>query len=336
MRRLLIAAIALFSVTAMVVSALAEITPTLVEGGAGDQIRGSANSGWVMWSSNTTQRPDHYDTLARPTSGAPFRVNASGTEGLSGGLSGNTSQAIYQQTDGTSSDLFLYDLSTKTRRNPPTGINTNLWEWSPSISPGYTLFGRNSFRSRSSPWKVILYKRATGVSKLLMSVENRCECIFPGQVTDQYATWTKCSLTVCQSWYYTIATGVAARIPNPLSQQTYYPAVAPTSGNIYFGRSNSGCGVSTKIYRWNPATPGTTVLVSSLADGHDLSTSSLANRSGGHDDVYIAELLCSGRFNANIYEIGDADTATMPPSQERDSRTSGVDKHLVPLGATPR
>ncbi len=48
MRRGVVAVIALFSVTVMAASALAVITPTLVEGGAGDQIRGSANSGWVM------------------------------------------------------------------------------------------------------------------------------------------------------------------------------------------------------------------------------------------------------------------------------------------------
>ncbi len=216
------------------------------------------------------------------------------------------------------------------------GINTKLWEWSPTISPSYILFGRNSFRTLSSPWKVILYNRTTGVSKILASVKNRCECIFPGQVTDQYATWTKCSSTLCQSWYYTIATGALAKIPNPLGKQTYYPAVAATSNNMYFARSGTGCGVSTKIYRWNPATPGTTVLVSTLASGYDLSTSSLANRDAGHDDVVIAQLVCGGQFNADILEISDADTATATATQARTGGSSAVAKLLLPPGATPR
>ncbi len=330
---------AILAVALIAAPALAVITPTLVQGGPGDQIRGSANSGWVMWSTNTnTTNLDHYDTFARDTvGGAAFKVNAAGTAGLSGGLNGNTAKAIYQQTDGTASELFLYDLSTKVRSNPPTGINTKLWEWSPTMSPGYILFGRNSFRTLSSPWKVMLYNRTSGQSKILASVQNRCECIFPGQVTDQYATWTKCTASLCQSWYYRIATGVTAKIPNPQDKQTYYPAVASTSGNMYFARSNTGCGASTKIYRWNPATPGTTVLVTSLASGYDLSTSSLANRGAdGHDDVDIAQLVCSGQFNADIYEIGDGDTATSTTSTERAGRTSGVAKRLTPPGATPR
>ena len=319
----------------MASSALAVITPTLVEGGSGDQIRGAANSGWVMWSTNTaTSSTDHYDTFARSTAGSAFKVNASGTGGLSGGLNGNTSQAIYQQTDALVSNLYMYDLATKIRTNPPAGINTSLWEWSPSISPGYILFGRNSFRTPSSPWKVMLYNRTTGTTKVLATVQNKCECIFPGQVTDTYATWTKCTRTLCQAWYHNIGTGVSARIPNPLGRQTYYPAVAATSNNMYFARSGSGCGASTKIYRWNPATPATTTLVTVLASGHDLSTSSQATRDGTHDDVYIAELVCGGRFNADINVIADADTAIAAPVQER-AEGSGAAKLLLPPGAIP-
>jgi hypothetical protein len=289
-----------------------------------------------MWSSNSSDHPAHYDTFARTGTGSPFQVNAMGTEGQSGGLNGLTSQAIYQQANGDASDLFLFNLSTKTRTNPPSTINTNLWEWSPSISAGFILFGRNNFKEPTSAWKVMLFNRTTGVFKVLDSVQNKCECIFPGQVTDQYATWTRCSSTLCQSWYYTIATGATAKIPNPQSKQTYYPAVAATSGNMFFARSDTGCGNNTKIYRWKPSVGGNPVLVSSIPTGYDLTTSSLASHgSDGHDDVYIDRLICSGQFNADIYMIDNADTATSATVSRDAGRTSGVAKHLTPPGATP-
>jgi hypothetical protein len=154
MRKSLIAVLACLTVTVtvtvMAVSALAEITPTLLQGGAGDQISGSSNGTWTMWSSNSSDHPGHYDTFARTATGSPFQVNAMGTEGQSGGLNGLTSQAIYQQTNGDASDLFLYNLSTKTRTNPPSTINTNFWERSPSISARFIPFGRNNFKTSTT------------------------------------------------------------------------------------------------------------------------------------------------------------------------------------------
>jgi hypothetical protein len=238
------------------VAAAGTIPETLVEGGPGNQFSGDGNSTYLTWATNSTDHPRHYDARARLLAGGGgFKMNASGTEGFAGDINGDTTEAAYQQVNGSSSNILLYDLEARTRSAASSVVNTDLWEWAPSVSDGYILFGRNKFARPSSPWKVVLYDRNSDSTMVLDSVTNACGCIIPGQVSDDYATWTRCDRATCQAWYYDIAADTTARVPNPLDKQQYYPSVSAATGDIYLVRSGNGCGQNVRRIRWAAAMP---------------------------------------------------------------------------------
>ena len=344
MRKTLVALLTVLAVTLGGYAWAGDIQPVLFQGGPGDQVTGMGNTEWRVWSSNSTRERSRYNAYARKDGSRRIKLNARGTKGFFGSLNDDTSQAIYQQASGGGrlgarsgrSNIYLYNLQTKRRHSPGNGVNTKLWEWSPSVSADHILFGRNDLRRNGSLWRVMLYDRDTHTVTRLDSARNRCRCIFPGQVTDEYATWTKCSQTLCQSWYYTIGTDVSAMIPNPLDEQTYYPAVTATTGNLYFARSGTGCGAGTQILSWHPVVGGAPELISTLPAERDLAASSMAfHDAGGHDDVYLSMLICSGRFASDLYKIDDAETgASRLPASGRSAAPQAA-KELLPPGAVP-
>lgn len=313
------------------------IPQTLVEGGGGNQFSGDGNSTWLTWATNTAEHPRQYNARARLLAGGGgLRMNAGGTDGFAGDINGDTTEAVYQQTDGPDSDIWLYDLETESRSYPET-VNGTAWEWQPSISDGYILFGRNKFARASSPWKIMLYDRNTDTLRVLDTVTNSCRCIFPGQVSDEYATWTRCDRATCQAWYYDIAGESTARIPNPLDKQQYFPSVSAATGDLYFIRSGNGCGQNVKLARWNPVGGGDAVIVSQQPAGYDVySGPNVFDDTGGHQDVYVDRQVCAGKYYADIYVVNDADTseaADRGPAAR--APRSGTGKRIAVPGATP-
>ena len=57
-------------------------------------------------------------------------MNRPGTIGFSGTTNGDTTEAIYQEIEG-SSDLYLYDLETHTRSTRRRAVNSSAWECRP-------------------------------------------------------------------------------------------------------------------------------------------------------------------------------------------------------------
>jgi len=288
------------------------IAPIRVKGGSGAQVLPAVNANDFGWSANSTARPNHYDAFAqRKSGGAIKKVNGPRTIGYMGAFDGDTSTIFYQQVGGYSSDIYTDDFLAPGTRTPVSAINTTLWEYQPSVSPGYILFGRNDFRRASAPWKILLYNRNNGQMTLLDQATYRCRCVFPGQVTDQYATWTRCSRTGCAVKYYDIANHTTSQVANPHGKLQYVPSVSASTGDIYFAASGFGCGKHVALYRWNPAAGGDPDRIATLPDGYDVfwSTFTLDGSGGSHQDVYFDRTVCGGHYYADIYELNDADTA---------------------------
>jgi hypothetical protein len=282
-------------------TAFAGVIAVEVEGGPGYQGAGMANSNWVTWTNWTRERPRHADALARGVKGDPFRLNARRTEGYAGGLSDDGDEAIYQQVSDRGSNVFLYDLGTQQRT--PAPINTDRWEAKPSVSENYILFMRTA---RS--WRIILYDRVAETSIVLDDASARCFCIFAGQVSDEYATWTDCSgRGACQVRYYDIGADSVGKAPNPFGNEQYYPGVSSGTGSIYFVRSGVGCGVNARIMRWNPSIGGEAALVFSQSPGTDFNDSLLVFADPGvHDDVYFGTRPCdAGDGDLNVVQDAD-------------------------------
>ena len=333
--RALVAIAAVAAMTAAGTPASAGLAPTLVKGGSGDQNEPTANTTTLGYSANSSAHPGHYNAFVQPIKGAPSKVNARKTAAYMGHMSGDSGQLIYQQVKRSSSDVLLYDVDTGTRQQPPNAVNTDLWEWSPSLSPGFILFGRNSFRDASSPWKVVLFDRGTHQTKVLDSASFRCGCIWPGQVSDEYATWTKCSRNACNVWYYDIVGDSTQKVPNPNTRIQYYGGVSEDSGMIYYASSdpNSGCGQDTALMRWDPVLGGAPVFVTSITD-KGVGDSMYVFADGAHDDVYLTLGRCTNAFPEDVYKVEDADTATFTRTTGRPGAGPAV--HLSTRAAQPR
>ena len=163
-----------------------------------------------------------------------FRVNARGTNGANGEIDGDV--LVYQQFRGRNSDLKFFDLADRQRSSPPAGVNTDQWEYWPSMSGDHLLFARlygNGVR------KIFLFDLATGTSDRLGEVRGKRAFLAPGEVSGDYAVWSSCRPSaVCDVIRYHIPDGVRETIANDGSRQ-HAPSVTP-DGTVYFARSRTG------------------------------------------------------------------------------------------------
>jgi len=324
-KRTLVGGMALGLGLAMTTASASPITPVRLLGGAKVyQFLPAANATYLAWSSNSLDRPNHFDAFEQQfplNSTSPTRINPAGTTGWMGGFDGDTTVGIYQVVNGDS-NIREFNTSDPTQQSaPPTGINTSAWEWGPTMSEGFIEFGRVRYFRASSPSSVMLYDPNTQDVRTLATKPVSCRCIVPDQVSTQYATWHIC-IKICQSYYYDISSGQTHRIPNPDSADQYSVAVNGATNTFYFGRDSGKCGVHAKVMRWTigDATPTT---VSVMPRGSDPSGSLYVYQDATpQDDLYFGQYRCGTNNGGDIYEVVAANTAD--PSVVRVGTASTV------------
>jgi hypothetical protein len=285
-------------------SATAEVTLVRVLGGRTDQTGPAANAAYLGFTANTADSPSHYDAYAKKTADSSVAMLNTGGSGWFGGVRPDSNEAIYQQYNRKDSNLHVIDLDTTTRTSPGTGINTSHWEFDPSISLNWILFGRIT----NSQVLLILYHRIDGSSTVLDSVPYPGNgLIRPGTVTEKYATWTHCGKTSCNVVVYDLIAHTTSRVPNPNKRYFYYGSASDTSNKLYFVRSGNGCGLRVRIQSWNIGTADPLTTVASLPDGFDVATRTFTFVNAGHDDVYFDRLRCSGKFYSDLFKAPSAE-----------------------------
>jgi hypothetical protein len=205
-----------------------------------DEQNPAAGGGYIAWSRNSRARRRHFDAYVKQAGGRPIKLNARGTQGWIGGISGST--LVYQQAVRNRSDLKLFDLARRTRSNPPAGFNTRNWEWHPTVSGEWILFGRSS----ADVDYMILRSLATGRQLVLDTLPDPSEeaVLEPGQVNGNYAVWTKCvSQSECIVFRYSLAEGTKTGLEAPRGR-LHYGASVTAAGTVYLGRSGRGCGIA--------------------------------------------------------------------------------------------
>jgi len=224
------------------------------------------------------------------------KVNRAGTHGFSGGFVDDT--FVYQEIRGRQSNLQVYDLALGTRHGPPAGVNTRHWEWHPTISGDWLLFGRSNNASRTD--LVILRNVVTGETRTIDRLRWGAHRIAePGQVAGNYAVWYRCTPR-CDVFLHDIALGTTTRIPNPQGKQQYDPSVT-SDGTVYFVRSGRGCGASVRLVRVPPGGPET--VLTSLGAGRDsFHTFALEHAQGA--SLYFESVRCSNS-SRDIFRIID-------------------------------
>jgi hypothetical protein len=270
---------------------------------------------FLAWQQNTRKHPGHYDVFARPISGGDtFRVNAAGTKGANGGIDGDL--LVYQQFDRGKSDLKFFDLRSKDRTSPPAGVNTRRWEYWPSMSGQWLLFGR---LARDGSRDIILYDLSTGDATKLDEVRGGDTSLVPGQVNGDYAVWHRCTRgTKCNVILYSISDGVETKIPNPGAFQ-YAPSVSP-DGTVTFARSASGCGNRVRLIR-SPLNGPTSVLWQ-IPSGADVGTTRVFVGTQGNATLYFDNFACGQPAASDVWQILEGGAIQLTVKVEGDGSGS--------------
>jgi Tol biopolymer transport system component len=220
-------------------------------------------------------------------------VNGPGTQAFGGGLSGT--KLVYQRVYKGQSDLRLYDFMAHTYSTVPAGWNTAVWEWSPTISASYVLFGRRNFAIHKQ-W-TILGNLTTGQGIVLGSEGSSGQEI-PGQVNGNYAVFTQCVSAGCDVYLHDIAAGTTTKITNTLGGSFQYAPSVTSTGTTYLVHSGSACGQSVELVR--VPLGGAETPITPAANGHDID-STYVDDSAGPTNVPV--LYSRGVCNASGFVV---------------------------------
>ena len=237
--------------------------------------------GWLAWQQNSMRRPRHYDVLVRDVDGGPTtRVNPAGTNGANGDIAGNI--LVYQQFEERRSGVRFFDLTTGERSHPPNGVNTEHWEYWPTMSDRWLLFGRLARRSNTR--RVILFDLSTGEGKTLAKVRGRQTFLAPGQVGGDWAVWSRCAArSPCKVVRYQISTGERDVIADPNGGDHHSPSV-DARGTVFYVRGGDRCGNRVSLIR-QPLEGGEGVLWR-LPNGDDIGRTHVQMRARGETILY--------------------------------------------------
>jgi hypothetical protein len=245
----------------------------------------SADADHIAWSQATRSRPRYVLFMQRPGE-RRVPVNRPRTQGFSGGFDGET--FVYQETRGGRSNLQFYDVVGGGRSAPPAGVNTRRWEWHPTLSSNWLLFGRRDTAARVD--LVLLRNLATGATRRLGSLRwGRSTIAAPGQVNGNYAVWYRCR-PACDVFLYNIAARTTTRIPNPDRRQQYEPSVT-SDGTVYFVRSGRGCGTSVRLVRRPLGGPSR--VLAALAPRSDSFHTYALDNANGTSTLFFDRFRCS-------------------------------------------
>jgi Divergent InlB B-repeat domain len=251
--------------------------------------------GLLGWEQNSRRRPNEFDVMVRRDGSSPVRVNPGRSRAAMGDFAGG--RLVYQQYRNRRSDLRFYDLDTGAR-SKVAGVNTRHWEYWPSMSGEWLLYGR--WNRSGGARRLLLHNLATGERRVLDRTKSGRAFIGPGQVAGNYAVWSTCDLR-CQVFRYDILTATAEMIPNPGAYQRA-PSVS-SAGTVYFSRGGKGCGASVALVR-APVGGPQEVLVQ-LQNVLDIRDTYAYTKANGSVEVYYERNGCGKPAAADVYMVED-------------------------------
>jgi hypothetical protein len=252
----------------------------------------------LAWEQNTKGQPNHFDVFMQPDGGEPVRVNAGRSNAAMGGIDDDL--LVFQQYRKKKSDLFTYDLNTGTRSKLPKKINSRQWEYWPSVSEPWLLFGR--WKPRSDRRFLILHNLESGERRVLNKIRGANAFIGPGQVNGDYAVWWRCpNKGRCQVHRYQISTGAKTKLPNPGKYQRA-PSVN-AEGTVFLARGAKGCGGQVQIVKIAP--DGTETVLTKFPPALDSRDTYAYTDERGITHVYYERFGCGRKTGSDIYEVMD-------------------------------
>jgi hypothetical protein len=259
----------------------------------------------------------HHTYLAwtRSEDGGPYRavLSIDGTgrtrmaaTGARDAFTGSISDGgvVLQVVRGQDSDIVRYDLASGSTARISARTSDRRWQWRPTASGPWLLFGEGRIDDDRAPWKVILMNTVTGTLRVLDRASNSCRCISPGQVNGDFAVWTKG--VKGDVFRYRISTAVTRQIPDPLHLDQYAPSVA-ADGTVFFAQARIACGSSAALYRYD--LDGTVTPLFGLAAGTEPVSTSVFDEGDGTTTLYFDRNVCATGAS-DILRIASAETAS--------------------------
>ena len=219
----------------------------------------------------------HYNVYAQPRAGgAKVRVNASRRSGCCSSILPGADSIIYQQFSGSDSDLYLYDMGTEVRKILPAKVDTKAWEYWGVASSAYVAFMRITRLGRI----LFLYNRTSGRLTQIASSKVKCgSCFRPDWVGSTHLIYQQCSpkTFACKLWLWT-KKGSTRLIPNPDGSpySQYGGVMDEATGDIYYIRTTTWCGLFVEIRRTNTSDVSTFTTIYDFPEGIDGNELSLA------------------------------------------------------------
>ena len=287
-------AYALLTQYAVRTSTLNEVVPAASADGSGVP--------YIGWSQNSAAHPRLYSAFLKHGSDARVKLNPIG-QGYLGGIEPPT--VVFQQIYRGQSNIRMYDIDTATRSAPPAGVNTSSWEWHPTISGDWLLFGRESLSS--GPQGIHLQNLTTAEQRqIAAATSTRRTILWPGQVSGNWVVYSRCN-PVCNTFRYDIANQTTVQLQKPatVNPRYQYASSVTSTGTVYLARSGKGCGAGgVKIVRFGSADPPTGTIVAALGLGRDTQSSYARENTNGSVDVFYDRAACA-TGSWNIYRIND-------------------------------
>lgn len=263
------------------------------------EIQPAAGEGYLAYSQNSSRRPARFALYVRPDGQPRFRANPRRTLAFAIMMDGTTLPYYQRGLHADAYDIKLFDVVTRVRSNPPSGVNTSRNETQPAISSDWLLFFRS--RKRGSPGQILLRSRTGPDSRTL---EPRSDAyVQVGSLAGNYAVWTRCPrATRCQTWRYDITAETKTRLPNP-SQRSQFAASVLADGTTYYAESRTILCQRDKVVRFfrqpliGPREP-----LAELGRGKDTAVTSPVALSGGGVDFFFDRFTSRCR-NSDIYKL---------------------------------
>ena len=312
MRRLIALVAGLTIIATATIAQAATPEEVLNQPGVDEEVP-SASAGYFVWTANSEERPNRYNSYVMADGGSAVRVNPGGTH--SHGAAIDDTMVVYDEDTGDDADLKFFDAASESRTEPPGGVNTANWEYRPSLSGDQLLFTRsngNRVDFRDAWVKVVLFDLSTETSTVLSKLPIRTNYLVSDQVNGDWATFESCRVrrgdfSDCQVHLYDISAETLSEVTNPGVQQ--YAGGVSADGTVYLVRQRNRdhwvCGKATKVVRMDG---GTGTVIATLPEGKEI-FNMFAFDQGGSTTLYMDPTRCRNGVGG-IYRITDADTAT--------------------------
>jgi hypothetical protein len=321
--RTAIAACVAVAVGAFTATAGAAVTPTPLQTRPDvDEFSPTALAAYEAWSQSSDATPSQTNAfgIAR-AGGAPFRINAAGTNGYNPSAVQGTSSVIYQQAARTS-NLFYFNMTTHVRSPLVAQVNSPAWEYYAVASTKYVAFMRLTSTARN----LILFNKTTRAGHVIATTTKACGwCLRPTFVGASHLAYTQCSASndTCQVRVLTIG-GQTVSVPRgPVPYSNYSGSLDEATGDVYYIASTTWCGLFVSLNRWNLSGVSAPASMYDLPEGIDGSSVSLApNATVPTDkDLVFSQYDCL-TDNWDNYQIESANQ--IPGSADPSTGTAGL------------